>query len=86
MTRSIEQLEAEICELAAHMHAAEHRWLVLLREYDSRQGWAQAGFAVAYNGLALRLVCLPAPRVIASESRTHSKACRKFPLLWQPDS
>ena len=36
----LERLEAEICELAGHLAAATCRFLVLLGDFDARQGWA----------------------------------------------
>ncbi|MBX5461740.1 MAG: DUF222 domain-containing protein [Steroidobacteraceae bacterium] len=41
--RTLAQLEAEITELAGHLNAAQHRWLVLIAEFDRRNGWAEAG-------------------------------------------
>ena len=38
--RPLDELEAEITELAGHLNAAQHRWLTLIAEYDSRQGWS----------------------------------------------
>jgi hypothetical protein len=35
-----ERLEAEIRELGAHLAAAMCRWLLLVAEYDRREGWA----------------------------------------------
>ncbi|MCO5118397.1 MAG: HNH endonuclease [Burkholderiaceae bacterium] len=37
---SIAELEAQITELAGHLNAANHRWLVLIAEFDRREGWA----------------------------------------------
>jgi hypothetical protein len=37
---SKQELAARITELAGHLNAATHRWLVLLAEFDSRQGWS----------------------------------------------
>jgi deoxyribonuclease V len=37
--RPLELLECEIGELAAHIHAATCRWLVLVEEFDRRNGW-----------------------------------------------
>ena len=37
---SIRELEAQITELAGHLNAANHRWLVLIAEFDRRQGWS----------------------------------------------
>src|SRR5580658_3958544 len=36
----LERLEAQICELAGHLAAATCRFLVLLGDFDARQGWA----------------------------------------------
>ena len=35
----MERLESEITELAAHINAATCRWLLLVAEFDRRQGW-----------------------------------------------
>jgi hypothetical protein len=35
-----ERLEADICELAAHIDAAVCRWLGLVAEFDRREAWA----------------------------------------------
>ncbi len=40
---SLLELEREICELAAHIAVATCRWLLLLAEFDSRDGWAECG-------------------------------------------
>ncbi|MFT3803558.1 MAG: DUF222 domain-containing protein [Burkholderiaceae bacterium] len=36
----IADLQAQITELAGHLNAASHRWLVLIAEFDRREGWA----------------------------------------------
>ena len=41
--RPLERLEAEICDLAAHLAAATCRWLLLVGEFDRRRGWAGWG-------------------------------------------
>lgn len=38
--RSTEELAAEICTLTGHLNAAQHRWLMLVAEYDRRNGWS----------------------------------------------
>src|SRR6188474_1006350 len=40
--RSIDELAAEICTLAGHINAASHRWLVLIAEFDRRNGWSDS--------------------------------------------
>ena len=37
----MEHLEARICELAGHMAAATCRYLLLIADFDTREGWAQ---------------------------------------------
>ena len=37
---SKQELAARITELAGHLNAATHRWLVLLAEFDRRHGWS----------------------------------------------
>jgi hypothetical protein len=37
--RSLEQLESDIISLSEHINAAEYDFLVLIREFDIRQGW-----------------------------------------------
>jgi hypothetical protein len=41
--RPLRELEREICELAGHLAAATCRWLLLLGEFDERNGWAEWG-------------------------------------------
>jgi hypothetical protein len=38
--RSIDDLASEICTLAGHINAANHRFLVLIAEFDRRKGWS----------------------------------------------
>ena len=40
--RSLDQLEDDIIALSQHINAAEYEFLVLLREFDLRQGWRPA--------------------------------------------
>jgi hypothetical protein len=41
--RSIDELASEICTLAGHINAANHRFLTLIAEFDRRSGWASDG-------------------------------------------
>jgi hypothetical protein len=52
--RSLEQLENEICELAAHLAAATCRWLLLIAEFDARGGWAEWGVTSCAHWLSWR--------------------------------
>ncbi len=38
--RSMDRLKDEITRLAGHLNAANHRFLMLIAEFDRRQGWA----------------------------------------------
>jgi len=40
---SLDSLEHQITELAAHIHAANYRLLCLIAEFDRREGWFQWG-------------------------------------------
>jgi hypothetical protein len=40
---ALPELEAQITELAGHLNAASHRLLVLIAEFERRQGWASSG-------------------------------------------
>jgi len=40
---ALEELEEEIATLAAHIHAATHRLLTLVAEFDRRRGWELGG-------------------------------------------
>lgn len=42
-TGRVEQLGELLREQAAHLAAAEYRWLVLLEEFDRQEGWADQG-------------------------------------------
>jgi hypothetical protein len=38
--RPIQELAADICTLAGRINAANHRWLLLIAEFDRRKGWS----------------------------------------------
>jgi hypothetical protein len=40
--QSIDELAAEICTLAGHINAANHRFLQLIAEFDRRHGWSDS--------------------------------------------
>jgi hypothetical protein len=39
-TLSVLQLRTQITELAGHLNAGNHRFLVLIAEFDRRDGWS----------------------------------------------
>ena len=47
-------LEREITELAAHIHAATCRWLLMVAELDHRGGWADWGCKSCAHWLSWR--------------------------------
>jgi hypothetical protein len=51
---SLEALEREICELAAHIAVATCRWLELVAEFDDRGGWAEWGVKSCAHWLSWR--------------------------------
>ncbi len=51
---TIEDLGDRIATLAAHIHAAEQRFLLLLAEFDWRRGWELAGHRSCVEWLSLR--------------------------------
>ena len=51
--QELERLGDEIAELAAHLHAAIYRLLVLIREFDAREGW-HSGFRTCAHWLSWR--------------------------------
>jgi len=54
VTERLEALEEEIVFLAAHLHAAEHRFLTLVAEYDRLRGWELGGHRSCAHWLAFR--------------------------------
>lgn len=40
--RSLDELANEICTLTGHINAANHRWLMLVAEFDRRNGWSDS--------------------------------------------
>ena len=51
---TIEELGDRIATLAAHIHAAEQRFLLLLAEFDWRRGWELEGHRSCVEWLSLR--------------------------------
>ena len=51
---ALEELEEEIVILAAHIHAATHRLLSLVAEFDQRRGWELGGHRTCAHWLAFR--------------------------------
>jgi hypothetical protein len=75
---SLERLESEITELAAHIHAATCRWLCLVAEFDRREGWAQWGCRSCAEWVSWR--CALAP-VAAREHVRVARRLQELPLV-----
>jgi len=58
----VQQLEDDICQLAAHIDAAMFRWLELLREFDECDGWAGDGIKSSATAPALPYLLRPCSR------------------------
>lgn len=53
-TVSVDQLGDRIAELSAHLQAATYRLLVLIREFDERDGWCAQGASTCAHWLSWR--------------------------------
>ena len=71
------RLGDEIAELAAHIHAATYRLLVLIREFDQREGW-DASFKTCAHWLSWRTGIAMGP---AREKVRVAHALEHLPLL-----
>jgi len=68
--RPLELLEREICTLAAHLAAATCRWLLLVAEFDAREGWAEWGTTSCAHWLSWRC------GIGATAAREHTRVAR----------
>ena len=75
---ALEDLEAEICSLAASLAASTGGWLRLVAEFDRRKGWAQWGIKSCAHWLAW--ACSVAPGAAREYVRVAS-ALTVLPLL-----
>ena len=74
----VEHLEARICELAGHMAAATCRYLLLVADFDARQGWAQ--WEVASCAAWLSWKCQVAPGTAREQVRV-ARALTGLPVI-----
>ncbi|HTP21197.1 MAG TPA: DUF222 domain-containing protein [Solirubrobacteraceae bacterium] len=75
---SLETLEREICELAAHIAVATCRWLELVAEFDDRGGWAEWGVKSCAHWLSWR--CSIAPGAARERVRVAHRL-QELPLV-----
>ncbi|HUF51971.1 MAG TPA: DUF222 domain-containing protein [Longimicrobiales bacterium] len=74
---AVDQLGDEIATLSAHIHAATHRLLVLIAEFDRLRGWEQAGQRSCAHWLTVRTgIDLGAAR----EKVRAARALERLPL------
>ena len=71
----LERLEREITELAAHINAATCHWLLLVGEFDRREGWAAWGCRSCVHWLSYR--CGRSP----SAAREQVRVARRLEAL-----
>jgi Domain of unknown function (DUF222) len=71
----LERLEREITELAAHINAATCSWLLLVGEFDRRQGWGAWGCNSCAHWLSYRCGLSPAA------GREQVRVARALPEL-----
>jgi len=72
-----ERLGDEIARLAAHLHAATYQLLVLIRDFDEREGWG-GGFLSCAHWLSWRTGISPGP---AREKVRVARALASLPLI-----
>jgi len=73
-----EHLEARICELAGHMAAASCRYLLLVADFDARQGWAAWDMPSCAAWLAWK--CQVAPGTAREQVRV-ARALAGLPVI-----
>jgi hypothetical protein len=74
----LERLESQICELAGHLAAATCRFLVLLGDFDARQGWADWEMTSCAQWLSWKC------QLSSGTAREHvrvARALRDLPVL-----
>lgn len=74
----LERLEARICELAGHLAAAAYQFLVLVGDFDARQGWASWELPSCSAWLAWK--CQIAPGTAREQVRV-ARALRELPAI-----
>src|SRR5215475_3292304 len=74
----MERLEARICELAGHLTAATCQFLMLVADFDAREGWA--GWEMPSCAAWLSWQCQVAPGTAREQVRV-ARALGGFPLM-----
>src|ERR1700733_9454367 len=74
----LERLEARICELAGHLTAATCQFLLLVADFDERQGWADWEMASCAAWLSWK--CQIAPGTAREQVRV-ARSLAQYPLI-----
>jgi hypothetical protein len=74
---ALDDLAEEITTLFAHVHAATHRLLTLIAEFDQRRGWEPGGFRSCADWLAF---CTGIDKGAAREKVRAARALTALPL------
>jgi hypothetical protein len=74
----LERLEARLCELAGHLAAATCQFLLLVAEFDQRQGWADWQLPSCAAWLAWK--CQLAPGTAREQVRV-ARSMAEYPLI-----
>ncbi len=77
-SQSLDDLERQICELGAHIEAATCTWLLLLAQFDEREGWAVWGARSCAQWLSWR--CSLAPGAARERVRV-ARRLKELPLV-----
>ena len=76
--QSIDELANEICTLAGHINAANHRFLELIAEFDRRQGWSDSATQSCAHWLNWKWGIAPGA---AREKVRVARALEKLPKI-----
>ena len=84
--RPIDEIAAEICTLTGHINAANHRWLMLIAEFDRRNGWADSATQSCAHWLNWK--CGIAMGVAREKCglRVRSRTCRRSLRRWRAEA
>ena len=85
-TLSVSQLRAQITELAGHLNAGNHRLLMLIAEFDRRDGWSDGATQSCAHWLNWQCgLDLGAAREKVRVAHAL-RICREFPRRWSVGS
>lgn len=77
-TLTLHELKAQITELAGHLNAANYRWLMLIAEFDRREGWGDGSTQSCAHWLSWKCGI---DRGAAREKVRVARALETLPLI-----